>query len=649
MKKQLLMALFVAGSLGIAQAQTNILTEDFEGGSVPAGWSNITQATDGGWVVGNNVSVQSTSFPIPAHTLMAATNDDKCNCNKSNDIFLTPPMNLTTFSTVFMSYECFYFNLAYQGLVEEAKIVATSDNGVTFTDLQVVSANSGNGWQSNLVDLSSVAGNANVQIGFKYNDKGGWLYGWAIDDVVIYEPLAGVDLAVSSTVVGKDDARPVFSPYSKYITNLPLTVQTILTNVATTPITSFDFTWSDGVNTYNQTVTGLTIAPLSSYTLTAAVPYTTLAGPQTITTTITNINNGAVEISTANNSASFNIEGVTPHPDKKYFAEEGTGTWCQWCPRGAVYMDYMTETYPSQFVGVAVHNADSMTLAAYDAGIGALIGGYPSVVPNRGTEIDPSELEGNFMNNIVLAPPVVISGVSTVSLANNQITVDLTGTFSQALNGDYRFLAVVVEDSVTGTTAAYNQSNSYGNGANGPMGGFENFGTTVPAASMNYNFVGRALLNTFGGQSGSLPGAITSGGAYNYQFTTTANAAWDKSQLWIAAVVINTSTGAVLNANKFPVVITTGLNDQNNPLVGSYLYPTATSDIINLALHLQETSDVLLTVSDVLGKVVMTQDLGTISKGENKMFWNVNHLSAGMYHMTLTTSTGRTALKFIKE
>ena len=163
----------------------NILTEDFEGGSVPAGWSNITQATDGGWVVGNNVSVQSTSFPIPAHTLMAATNDDKCNCNKSNDIFLTPPMNLTTFSTVFMSYECFYFNLAYQGLVEEAKIFATSDNGVIFTDLQVVSANSGNGWQSNLVDLSTVAGNANVQIGFKYNDKGSWLYGWSIDNVVI--------------------------------------------------------------------------------------------------------------------------------------------------------------------------------------------------------------------------------------------------------------------------------------------------------------------------------------------------------------------------------------------------------------------------------------------------------------------------------
>ncbi|MBK9637012.1 MAG: choice-of-anchor J domain-containing protein [Bacteroidetes bacterium] len=648
MKKILLMALFAAGTLGLAQAQTNILTEDFEGGAVPAGWSNITLATDGGWKVGNNNTLQSQSFPIAAHTLMAATNDDGCNCNKSNDVFLTPVMNLTTFTTVFMSYDCYYFNLAYQGLVEEAKIVATLDNGVTFTDLQVVTANSGTGWQTNLVDLSSVAGNANVQIGFKYNDKGGWLYGWAIDDVAIYEPLVGVDLAVSNTIVGKDDARPVFTAYPKYLTNLPLSVQTTLTNAGTIPITSFDFSWTDGVNTYNQSLTSLSIAPLSNYTLTATVPYNTLSGLQTITTSITNINNGAVELSTANNSTTYNVEGITPHPDKKYFAEEGTGTWCQWCPRGAVFMDYMTETYPSQFVGVAVHNADPMTLTAYDAGIGALIGGYPSVVPNRGTEIDPSELEGNFMNSIVLAPEVVISGISTISLANNQITVDLTGTFNQSLNGDYRFLAIVAEDSVSGTTG-YSQSNSYGGGANGPMGGFENFGTTVPAASMNYNFVGRALLNTFGGQSGSLPAAITSGSSYNYQFTTIANAAWDKSQLWIAAVVINNSTGAVLNTNKFPVVITTGLNNQNNPLVGSYVYPTATSDIINLALHLQETSSVMVTVTDVLGKVIMNQDLGQISKGESKMFWNVGNLSAGMYHMTLTTPSGKTALKFIKE
>lgn len=181
------------------------------------------------------------------------------------------------------------------------------------------------------------------------------------------------------------------------------------------------------------------------------------------------------------------------------------------------------------------------------------------------------------------------------------------------------------------------------------MGGFESFGTSVPAAAMNYNHVGRALLNTFGGQSGSLPSSITSGSSYNYQFTTTALAAWDKAQLHIAAVVIETSSGAVLNAEKFGVTAITGIEDQNNPLVGSYVYPTATSDIINLSLQLQESSPVMVTVTDVLGKVVMTQDLGQMNKGSNKMFWNVNQLAAGMYHLTLTTPGARTSLKFIKE
>jgi hypothetical protein len=29
-------------------------------------------------------------------------------------------------------------------------------------------------------------------------------------------------------------------------------------------------------------------------------------------------------------------------------------------------MDYMTATYPDQFIGIAVHNGDPMTVTAYD-------------------------------------------------------------------------------------------------------------------------------------------------------------------------------------------------------------------------------------------------------------------------------------------
>ncbi len=637
--------MLVSASFGLTKAQTTIYAEDFESGSLPATWSNVTNATDGGWLVGDATALSSSSFPIDAHTTIAATNDDNCNCDKSNDILSTGTIDLSAQTLVFMSFASYFYDLSYQGINEDGEVVVSTDGGSTWTSVYTVPANTGS-WQTDMVDLSAYAGNANVQVGFKYNDNGGWLYGFAIDDVLIFAPQQGTDLAVTSTIVGKNDPRPVFSGYSKYLTGLPLQVKTSLTNNGTTTITSFDYSWSDGVNTNNQSITGVSIAPLGTYEIIATVPYTTLAGGNNISTTISNINNGTSELNTANNTASFDVEGVTANADRKFFAEEATGTWCQWCPRGAVFMDYMRATYPNQFVGVAVHNADPMTITAYDAGIGTLIGGYPSVVPNRMAEIDPSQLEASFLDLISVAPDAVISGTGTVNTTNNAINIDLSATFSAALSGDYRFMAVVVEDSVTGTGTTYNQSNAYGNNANGPMGGFELFGTSVPAASMNYDFVNRALLGSFAGQIGSIPATIVAGTPYTYSFTATAGATWDKAQLSVAAVVINAGSGEVVNAVKFPITLTTGINNVNNALAGSYVYMNANYDL-NLALQLTKKSDVTINITDVTGKVVLTQQLNNVNKGD-KFAWNVASLAEGMYNLTATSADGKVSLKFVK-
>jgi hypothetical protein len=311
-------------------------------------------------------------------------------------------------------------------------------------------------------------------------------------------------------------------------------------------------------------------------------------------------------------------------------------------------MDYMHDTYGDKFVGIAVHNADPMVVTAYDQGLGGLIGGYPSCVPDRDVEIDPSELEAAFLDVVPNAPMVVVGGTATVNTNNNAINIELNANFTMNMSGDFRFMAVVAEDSVTGTTAAYNQSNSYGNNANGPMGGFENFGTSVPAASMNYNFVNRLLLGTFSGQSGSIPGSVVSGTPYTYSFTGTAGAAWDKGQLFVAGVVIDAGSGLVLNSVRIPVTTTTSIEEPNNILSGSYVYPTATNDNINLALQLEKNSDVMITVTDMFGKLIMSQDLGTVAKGESKMFWNVSALASGMYNLTATSAEGRVSMKFVK-
>lgn len=636
--------MLVSASFGLTKAQTTIYSEDFESGSLPSSWNNITNASDGGWLVGDATALSSSSFPIDAHTTIAATNDDNCNCDKSNDILSTGTIDLSGQTMVFMSFASYFYDLSYQGVNEDGEVVVSTDGGSTWTSVYTVPANTGS-WQTDLVDLSAYAGNASVQVGFKYNDNGGWLYGFAIDDVLIFAPQQGTDLAITSTIVGKNDPRPVFAGYSKYLTGLPLQVKTSLTNNGTTTITSFDYSWTDGVNTNNQSLSGLSIAPLATYDIIATVPYTTLAGGTNISTTVSNINSGTTELSTSNNTASFDVEGVTAHPDRKFFAEEATGTWCQWCPRGAVFMDYMRATYPNQFVGVAVHNADPMTITAYDAGMGGLIGGYPSVVPNRMAEVDPSQLEGSFLDLISVAPDAVISGTGTVNSTNNAINIDLSATFSAALSGDYRFMAVVVEDSVTGTGSTYNQSNAYGNNANGPMGGFEAFGTSVPAAQMNYDFVNRALLGTFNGQTGSIPATIVAGTPYTYSFTATSAAAWDKAQLSVAAVVINAGTGEVVNAVKFPLTITTGLNDVNNALAGSFVYVTGND--VNLSLQLTKKSDVTINITDVTGKTVLTQQLNNVNKGD-KFAWNVASLAEGMYNLTATSADGKVSLKFVK-
>src|ERR1043166_7784927 len=116
MKKQLLIvpALLLA-AVGTLKAQT-YYSEDFEGVSapaIPATWVQTTLATDGGWKSGTALS--SSYFGIPAHTKYIATNDDACNCNKSNDFVHTPSFSLVGATAPVLKYDLIYYNSNYGG------------------------------------------------------------------------------------------------------------------------------------------------------------------------------------------------------------------------------------------------------------------------------------------------------------------------------------------------------------------------------------------------------------------------------------------------------------------------------------------------------------------------------------------------------
>lgn len=49
-------------------------------------------------------------------------------------------------------------------------------------------------------------------------------------------------------------------------------------------------------------------------------------------------------------------EGELYVAQRNVVVEEGTGTWCGYCPRGTVAIKRMNEKYPDQFIGIAVQD-----------------------------------------------------------------------------------------------------------------------------------------------------------------------------------------------------------------------------------------------------------------------------------------------------
>ncbi len=617
------------------RAQTTIFSENFNGSTLPSGWSVISTATDGGFIVGSANSMGSVVFPIPNNgTNIIATSDSKCNCDKSNDRLLFPKLNMSSYTHLFLSLDKFYFASSNQGKTESAVVLASTDS-ITWNVIDSIEANAAPGYVNQTIDISSLAGQAAVWLAIKYSDGGGWLYGLAMDNIKIYEPPSGLNLALTTVEVGKQNPMPAFTPFSKYLTGLPLTLRATIANPGTITVNSFDIVWSDGINTHTKQVSGVSIAPLATYIVEdVGNPYITLSGAHTITAKIQNINNGATDINTANNNGSFTVTGVAPHPDKNILAEEATGAWCGFCVRGIVFMDYMRQTYPNKFMGVAVHEDDIMEVSGYSLSSSYPgFSGYPSVVINRSSLIDPMDMEESLINEITQTPPVVI-GVNAVMDANTRLlTVNLTGNFSQNLSGDYRFNAVVTEDSVHVLDTAYSQVNYYTANAYGPMGGFENLPEEIPSANMYYDFVARKICGQWAGTAGSLPATISSGSVHNYTFTYTVPANYNAQHLKVVGMVIANGNGKVQNVNSAKVTIVTGIADVDKVLDGLDVYPNPFTGSTTVEVDLKSQQQVRLTLTDILGNEIRQVYNGTMPSGKHNLRLEANTLSSGIYFL----------------
>ena len=434
--------------------------------------------------------------------------------------------------------------------------------------------------------------------------------------------LLPIDAAVSQLI-----AKP------SVLTGREIPVSFSLKNLGTEPIESFDATLNDGTNSITQSFEGEFMNSLESETfgLTDAT-YTALDGANDIMVTVSNIN-GLTDDNMANNVATGTVTGYTPAENRSVLVEEGTGTWCTWCPRGDVFMKYMYREYGDFFVGIAAHQGDPMEVSGYISATGFTA--FPTMKIGREELFGfgvTDDIENRFFPRLVTPAPAVLGASASYDENTGNVVITTSADFSAGVSG-YALSAVIMEDDVTGTGAGYNQVNAYAGGNNGPMGGYELLPNPVPAAQMVYDHVARVILGGVTGESGSLPATVSAGESHSFDFNATILPAWDFDQIEVAVILMKPD-GTSSNAKIFKlsdILETSSVKDSyRNEL--AKVSPNPFSSVTNVELNLEASSNVHMTVFNATGQLVAERSYGQLS-GTQLLPFDGSDLTSGMYIM----------------
>lgn len=413
-------------------------------------------------------------------------------------------------------------------------------------------------------------------------------------------------------------------------------------NLGSAPISGLDINYEVNGNVYTETLNSLNIPSYGSYhfihntPLSISVPasydvkvWVSLAG----------------EADPSDDTLTTTVSGLTFLPTKRVLIEEATGTWCGWCPRGTVYTDSIDKLYPGSALVVAVHNSDPMANQVYDAGMNALIGGYPSgLVDRKDLDVDPSDFITYYQDRIQDVPPADVAVSAFFNSATRQVDIEVSATFAAEISGDLRFNAILVEDDVTGTTSNYAQTNYYSFQSQNIalVGAGHNWQTEpnpVPAANVEYDFVGREILGGFEGTAGSLPSSVSANTTYTYSYSTTIPPGWDENSMRVIGVLLDAGSGQVLNANRGAYGITTAVNQIEEGNLGLSVYPNPASNFVQVEISLKQAARIQVELFDAASRRVINRSL-ELSEGKNAVPLSLSGMQKGMYMLRILSDEG---------
>lgn len=268
-----------------------------------------------------------------------------------------------------------------------------------------------------------------------------------------------------------------------------------------------------------------------------------------------------LQSTTAQSTATVQATAAPQLYPRTQVIEEGTGTWCGFCPRGIVTIERLQNESKTQknavpFIVIAVHQGqgdyfiEPMEVSDYRF---LRFSGFPGGIINRKKKVDMS-LQ-NTRDALRQQPQKTPFNIKTKITKTDTFDYDITLTTTLGFdnhNTTLRMQYVLLEDYV----GPYLQRNYFSGDSNHP------WGNKSGSVSTFYNDVARAIypVGSDAERVGVLPTEMRRGVPVSQTFHIfLPSSVQNASRLRIVGLLLDTQTGEILNADqqKLPTVIGT--------------------------------------------------------------------------------------------
>ena len=287
--------------------------------------------------------------------------------------------------------------------------------------------------------------------------------------------------------------------------------------------------------------------------------------------TITKVN--GEENAAATKSISGVFASTSRQITKNVTVEEYTGTGCGWCPRGYIGMEMLRKAYGDRFVGIAVHQYNTSDAMFIPLNNYASINfdGAPECSVDRMGLTDPYYGDTNeafgihYTFDYLASIPALVGATVTGEWNEDTTQVTATAVIEGIIDGDkYNVEFVLIGDSLTGTTSAWNQSNYYyqytSSQVDADLALFASGGKYGTSSVRGLYFNDVALSSSYVGgvnQAGQVTIDAAEPAVVSYTLSLPSSSvlrnAINTHNLYVAVLLVNTLDGSIANSAKVQV------------------------------------------------------------------------------------------------